>query len=79
MQSLIKYIASHIAGGHLAAMLMATDWKLLDSGILASVLKGICLISGLFNLLLIYFSHVNKVLKMDMETATGDNPVMPEP
>ena len=73
------YIAGHSANGHLAVMLMATDLKLLDSGISASVLKGICLISGLFNLLLIYFSHVNKVLKMDTETATGNSSVMPEP
>ena len=42
------YVAGDSAEGHLVAMLMVTDWKLFDSGILASVLKGICLISGLF-------------------------------
>ena len=59
-------------------MLMVTDWKLFDSGISVSVLKEICAVSGLFNLLPIYHSYVNKVLKMDMETATGNSPVMLE-
>ena len=73
------YVAGHSAGGHLAAMLMATDWKLFNPGISANVLKGICTISGLFNLVPMYHSYVNKVLKMDMETATGNSPVMLEP
>ena len=73
------YVAGHSAGGHLAAMLMATNWKLFDPSISANVLKGICAVSGLFNLLPIYHSYVNKVLKMDMETATGNSPVMLEP
>ena len=42
------------------------------------MLKEICAVSGLFNLLPIYHSYVNKVLKMDMETATGNSPVMLE-
>ena len=73
------YVAGHSAGGHLAAMLMATDWKLSNTGISAIVLKGICTISGLFNLVPIYHSYVNKVLQMDMETAKCNSPIMLEP
>ncbi len=73
------YVAGHSAGGHLAAMLMATDWEVFDPGLSANVLKGICAVSGLFNLVPIYLSYINKVLKMDMETAKCNSPVRLEP
>jgi arylformamidase len=73
------YVVGHSAGGHLAAMLMATDWNLHDPNISANMIKGICTVSGLFNLLPIYYSYINKVVKMDMETATSNSPVMLEP
>lgn len=69
------YVAGHSAGGHLAAMLMATDWRLLDSGVPVNVLKGACLISGLFDLVPIHLSYLNKRLKMDLETAMRNSPV----
>lgn len=73
------YIVGHSAGGHLAAMLMATDWQLFDPGLSANVLKGTCAVSGLFNLVPIYLCYVNKVLKMDEETAKCNSPVGLEP
>jgi arylformamidase len=73
------YIVGHSAGGHLAAMLMATDWELFDPGLSANVLKGICAVSGLFDLVPIHLSYINKVLKMDMETAKCNSPVRLEP
>jgi arylformamidase len=73
------YVAGHSAGGHLAAMLLATDWQLFDRNIPANVLKGVCAVSGLFNLVPIRLSYVNKVLKMNMETAECNSPLMLEP
>jgi arylformamidase len=73
------YVAGHSAGGHLAAMLVATDWKLFGFALSADVLKGICAVSGLFNLVPIHLSYVNKVLKMDMETAKCNSPLTLEP
>lgn len=73
------YVAGHSAGGHLAAMLMATDWKLFDPGLPTNMLKGTCAISGLFNLVPIHLSNINKVLKMSMETAKCNSPVSLEP
>lgn len=73
------YLAGHSAGGHLAAMLMATDWPRFDPGLSAHVLKGICAVSGLFNLVPIHLCYINKVLKMDMETAICNSPVNLEP
>jgi arylformamidase len=73
------YVAGHSAGGHLAAMLMVTDWELFDPGLSANVLKGICAVSGLFDLVPIHHSYINKVLKMDIETAKWNSPVRLEP
>lgn len=73
------YVAGHSAGGHLAAMLLATDWKCLHPGIPANVLKGACFVSGLFNLVPIQLSYLNSVLGMDRETALRNSPVRLEP
>jgi arylformamidase len=67
------YIAGHSAGGHLAAMLVATDWK--DFNITTSVIKGVCAISGLFNLIPIQLSDINQVLNMDKAVAIRNSPV----
>ena len=67
------YIAGHSAGGHLAAMLLATDWKHYD--LIADAIKGACAISGLFNLIPIQLSDINKLLNMDDEMAFRNSPV----
>jgi arylformamidase len=73
------YVVGHSAGGHLAAMLMATDWRLLNPNLPANVLKGTCAISGLFNLVPIHLSYLNAVLKMDMQTSLRNSPVNLQP
>jgi arylformamidase len=60
-------------------MLTATDWNGANAGVPANVLKGACLISGLFNLVPVHLSYLNKVLKMDRETAVRNSPVRLEP
>lgn len=67
------YIAGHSAGGHLSAMLLATDWTLFN--LITDVIKGACVISGLFNLIPIRLSDINKVLNMETETALRNSPV----
>jgi arylformamidase len=44
------YVSGHSAGGHLTAMVMATDWKN-DYGLPDNIIKGGCAISGLFDLM----------------------------
>jgi arylformamidase len=73
------YIAGHSAGGHLAAMMMATNWPEFDPSISAGTIKGICAISGLYNLLPVQLCYVNDTLKMDKETATRNSPVQLSP
>jgi len=67
------YVAGHSAGGHLAAMLLATDWSYFNHP--AEIIKGYCAISGLFNLIPIQLSDINEVLKMDKEMALRNSPV----
>ncbi len=71
------YVAGHSAGGHLAAMLMATDWNHFDPD--NEVIKGYCAISGLFNLTPIGLSDINGVLKMDKEMVLRNSPVQLKP
>ncbi|MEP6746620.1 MAG: alpha/beta hydrolase [Bacteroidota bacterium] len=67
------YIAGHSAGGHLSAMLLVTDWG--QFNIIPTVIKGVCVISGLFNLVPILLSDINGSLKMDTEMAIRNSPV----
>jgi len=67
------YIAGYSAGGHLSAMLLATDWR--PFNLIPDTIKGACAISGLFNLIPVGLSEINHVLKMDTETAFRNSPV----
>jgi arylformamidase len=69
------YVTGHSAGGHLAAMLMATDWKGLDPSFPDAPLRGACFISGLFNLIPIHLSYLNKVLHLDSKAAVRNSPL----
>jgi arylformamidase len=72
------YVAGHSAGGHLTAMLAATDWKQGHSDVPEGVLKGACFVSGLFNLVPIQLSYLNTVLQMDTEMAVRNSPALLE-
>lgn len=66
------YIAGHSAGAHLAAMLCSEQWP--DN--LQKTVKGLCLLSGLYNLLPIQLSNRNEVLQMDLITTRRNSPVL---
>ncbi len=70
------YIAGHSAGGHLTAMTAVAD-PLLSSQHLT--IKGICVISGLYDLLPIQLCYVNAILQMDRTTALRNSPVSLQP
>jgi arylformamidase len=70
------YIAGHSAGGHLTAM-AAVAGALHGSG--DTSVKGICAISGLYDLLPIQLAYVNEILQMDQATALRNSPVTLQP
>jgi arylformamidase len=64
------FLAGHSAGGHLSTMLMTKDKNQNEE----MNIKGVCAISGLFNLIPVQYSYLNEVLKMDEEMATRNSP-----
>jgi len=70
-------LAGHSAGGHLAAMALATDWTGL--GLPADVVKGVCAISGVFDLEPIRQCYLNQVVGLDEAQARRHSPVLLPP
>ena len=68
------YVAGHSAGGHLAAMLLATDWPAFASDLPPGMVKGACAISGLFDLEPIRLSYLNRTLRLDAAMAARNSP-----
>src|SRR5689334_6417978 len=66
-------VSGHSAGGHLVAMLLATEWSQL--GAPADVLKAGCGISGLYDLEPIRLCYLNDVLQLSAESARRLSPV----
>jgi arylformamidase len=64
-------IAGHSAGGHLAAMLMLTDWA--GCG-LADPVRLACAVSGIFDLAPIRLSYLNRILKLRATDAVSLSP-----
>jgi arylformamidase len=69
------YVVGHSAGGHLAAMLMTSG----DSPGNRNVAKGVCTLSGVFNLMPIQLSGLNGVLQMDNTVAIRNSPFQLSP
>jgi arylformamidase len=65
------FVAGHSSGGHLASMLITKPSM--------QFIKGICTLSGLFNLIPIQLSDVNEALLMNTETAKECSPVLLKP
>jgi arylformamidase len=67
------HIAGHSAGGHLAAMALATDWPTL--GLPADMIRGVCAISGVFDLEPIRLCYLNEVVRLDEAEARRNSPL----
>jgi len=65
-------VAGHSAGGHLAAMLVATDWSALGS---PSGLAGAVAVSGVFDLEPLVQVSFNADLKLDRARARAVSPI----
>ena len=69
------YVAGHSAGGHLAAMALATDWTKLAEDLPASLLAGGCSISGVYDLEPVRLSYHNEILGISAKDVPGWSPV----
>ena len=67
-------VSGHSAGGHLVAMLMATDWEAF-AGLPADVVKAGIGISGLYDLEPIRLCYLNDVLALTPSDAHAHSPI----
>ena len=69
------FISGHSAGGHLVAMMMATDWPAFDARLPIQPICGGCGISGLYDLEPIRLCFLNEDLQISKETAARNSPM----
>ncbi|HLZ05019.1 MAG TPA: alpha/beta hydrolase [Bradyrhizobium sp.] len=72
-------ISGHSAGGHLAACMLATDWPALDTSLPTELVIAAYAISGLFDLVPLVETSINKALGLDGESAKAASPLFWRP
>jgi arylformamidase len=72
-------ISGHSAGGHLAACLLATDWRALDPALPENLVTAAYAISGLFDLRPLVPTSINAPLKLDEASARAASPLFWKP
>ena len=68
-------VSGHSAGGHLAACMMATDWKVLDASAPADLVPTAYAISGLYDLTVLLHLAGNADFKLDEAEARRISPI----
>ena len=71
-------LAGHSAGGHLATLLLATDWTALGA-LPTDLVKAASSVSGVYDLEPIRLSYQNPILKLDAATARRMSPIAARP
>jgi len=69
------HVSGHSAGGHLTAMMVATDWSMFEQDLPKTIFKSAVPISVLSDLEPIRLSTVNDNLLMDADTAKRNSPL----
>jgi arylformamidase len=69
-------VSGHSAGGHLAACLMATDWRSIDPALPHDLVKAAYAISGLFDLTPLVSTSINGALGLDEGAARRASPLL---
>jgi arylformamidase len=72
-------VFGHSAGGHLAACVLATEWKTLDSTAPDDLVPAAYAISGVFDLLPLTHVSQNADLKLDDTSARAASPLLWKP
>jgi arylformamidase len=67
------YIVGHSSGGHMAGMMVTTDWTKL--GLPRDAVKGGLLGSGMYDLEPVRLTFRNEALKLDKESAARNSPI----
>lgn len=73
------YVMGHSAGGHLTAMMMATNWPHFDNRLPLDLVKGGIPISGIFELEPIIHTSLNEGPQMNLDEAVRESPLFMQP
>lgn len=68
-------VSGHSAGGHLAACMLATDWRGFDASLPADLVIAAFTISGLFDLEPLVETSINKAMRLDATAARTVSPL----
>jgi arylformamidase len=68
-------VSGHSAGGHLAACMLATDWAAFDPSLPRDLVSAAYAISGLFDLVPLVGTSINKALGLDAAAARAASPL----
>jgi arylformamidase len=69
------HVCGHSAGGHLTAMMLATNWPGFAPDLPRDLVKGGCPISGLYDLEPIRHTYLNADVRLDAAEAARNSPV----
>jgi len=69
------HVAGHSAGGHLVAMLLATDWER-EYGLPSDVIKSATAISGLFDLAPFPYTFLQPKLQLGLDQVRRNSPIL---
>lgn len=72
-------VSGHSAGGHLAACLLATDWRSVDAALPHDLVRAAYAISGLFDLAPLIETSINNALRLDKASAGRASPLFWSP
>jgi arylformamidase len=73
------FVSGNSAGGHLTAMMLATDWPAFDAALPADMLKGGLAISGIYDLEPLLHTSINDAVGLDLDAARRNSPVLLQP
>jgi arylformamidase len=68
-------VSGHSAGGHLAACMLATDWPALEASLPRNLVTSAYAISGLFDLVPLVDTSINRALHLDGASARAASPL----
>jgi arylformamidase len=68
-------MSGHSAGGHLAACMLATDWRKFDASLPENQVIAVYTISGLFDLVPLVETSINRAMRLGQATARAASPL----
>lgn len=68
------FISGHSAGGHIAAMMMTTDWSQFP-GAPSNLIKGVTAVSGIYDLEPVRLCFINETLGLTPDQARRNSPI----